>query len=92
MIFTTTAIFTDPSEMSRLALRILAAAAAAALALPRCRGLAFAPYSALGPVMIGQGREVAEGEAYAVNVVASACELILSSDISFSFSCTTDFY
>lgn len=91
MIFTTIAIFTDPSEMSRLALRILAAAAAA-LALPRCRGLAFAPYSALGPVMIGQGREVAEGEAYAVNVVASACELILSSDISFSFSCTTDFY
>ncbi|XP_069980502.1 uncharacterized protein [Penaeus vannamei] len=60
--------------MPRLALRTLAAAAAAALALPRCRGLAFAPYSALGPVMIGQGREVAEGEAYAVNVVASACD------------------
>ncbi|XP_037775910.1 uncharacterized protein LOC119572988 isoform X2 [Penaeus monodon] len=59
--------------MTRLALRLLAAAAAA-LGLPRCRGLAFAPHSALGPVMVGRGREVREADAYAVNAVASVCD------------------
>ncbi|XP_042891638.1 uncharacterized protein LOC122266113 [Penaeus japonicus] len=63
----------DPQEkMLPVALRQLAILTT--VCVPACRGLLFAPGSAFGPVMVGQGKEVPPADAYATNLVNNVCE------------------